>query len=84
MNSNNWTAITEALPPKDITVLVAGWNANSTETGLVYGVARLVDDWEASEEIGQPVEIWADDADNDELTFTPTHWQEIQGPGRMP
>jgi len=78
MNSNNWTAITEALPPTDTPILVAGWNETSTDHGLVYGVARLLEDTDASDKADHLVTVFADDATSDLLAFDVTHWQAFQ------
>ena len=82
MNTNNWTAITEALPPTDTRILVAGWNETSADHGLVYGVARLLEDQDAADEADHLVTVFADDATHELLAFDVTHWQRFEAVGR--
>jgi len=67
----NWTAIAEALPPKDSLILVTGFDANIDVPRRVVAAARLVDSWATD----RAAEVFADDADFSPLSFDVTHWR---------
>ncbi|HJV69497.1 DUF551 domain-containing protein [Ideonella sp.] len=74
---NNWITVAEQLPPKDTLVLVRGWHPDQPRAERVVTAARLLDSWATEDAEGNYSEVWADDVEFDELTFSPTQWQPM-------
>lgn len=73
----NWINIADELPSKDTLVLVRGWHPDQPRTEQVVTAARLLDSWATEDAEGTYSEVWADDVEFDELTFSPTQWRSL-------
>lgn len=73
-----WTPVEDAFPPLGQTVMVSGVATAPSHADAVLMNARLVESWERSDSEGEPVYVWADEDEMEELAFDPTHWRAVE------